>query len=42
MYIAELEAADGTRRRADYMALIAAGVAHESARRMAGLVDGQR
>ncbi|MGJ3558809.1 hypothetical protein ACR6C2_07470 [Streptomyces sp. INA 01156] len=41
-HVAELEAEDEARRAADYEALIAAGVAHGSARRMAGYHDGQR
>lgn len=41
-YVTGLKAADEARHQADYEALVAAGVAHESARRMAGFVDGQR
>lgn len=41
-YVAELEAADEARHRADFEALVGLGVPEDSARRMAGFLDGRR
>lgn len=40
-HVAALEAQDEARHKADYEALLGAGVPEENARRMAGFLDGQ-